>query len=181
MPKTFRFLRLSGKKAVIAFISILLVITASAATTFAFISTRTRTIPNTFRPAEIEISSWSMDDLINAGTTEVYVRAAIVSAWVSNDDKKTVWSTTPQENVDYTLTIDEGWFKASDGFYYRSNKINAAQSVSFVHATQNTTKEGYTLRILVTYSAIQTSPKEAVESSWSAVEVSETGALIPKQ
>lgn len=181
MPKTFHFLKLTGKKAIIAFISMIFVISASLATTFAFISTRTRTIPNTFRPAEIEISSWSMDDLINAGTTEMYVRAAIVSAWVSNEDKKTVWSTTPKENVDYTLTIDDGWFKASDGFYYRSEKVNAAQSVSFVNATQNTTKEGYTLRILVTYSAIQTSPTEAVESSWSAVEVSDNGALVPKQ
>jgi hypothetical protein len=181
MHKTFHFLKLSGKKAIVAFISVIIVITAVTATTFSYLADTTRTIPNTFRPAEIEISSWSMNDLINAGTTEIYVRAAVVSAWVSNDDKKTVWSTTPQENVDYTLTIDNGWFKASDGFYYRKEKINAAQSVSFVSATQNTTKDGYTLRILVTYSAIQTNPTDVVESSWGAVEVSDNGALVPKQ
>ena len=181
MHKTFHFLKLSGKKAIVVFIAVIIIITSVTAATFSYLADTTRTIPNTFRPAEIEISSWSMNDLINAGTTEIYVRAAVVAAWVSNEDKKTVWSTDPEENVDYTLTIDNGWFKASDGFYYRTEKINAAQSVSFVSATQNTTKDGYTLRILVTYSAIQSNPTDVVESSWSAVEVSENGNLVPKQ
>ena len=180
MHKKFNFLKLSGKKAIAVFILSLVVLTAVTATTLAYLATRTKDIPNTFRPAEVEISSWTMDDLINAGNTEVYVRASVVSAWVSNEDKKSVWSMDPVENVDYTLTVDDGWFKASDGFYYRTEKINAAQSVDFVHATQNTTKDGYTLRILVNYSAMQTTPKEAIDEAWGAVTIDDNGNLIPR-
>ena len=180
MHTKFHFLKLTGKKAIAVFILTFVLLTAVTATTLSYLATRTRTIPNTFRPAEVEISSWTMDDIINAGNVEVYVRAAVVSAWVSNENKKSVWSKDPVEDVDYTLTIDSGWFKASDGFYYRTEKVNAAQSVDFVHATQNTTKDGYTLRILVNYSAIQTTPTNAVEEAWGAVTVDQYGNLIPK-
>jgi hypothetical protein len=180
MQKTFRFLKLSGKKAIVLVILIATVLTATVSGTVAYIVTRTTSKPNTFSPAEIEISSWNYHDVINAGDSQVYVRASIVTAWVSNEDKRTVWSTTPKENVDYTLTINEGWFMASDGFYYRREKMNAAQSVDFVSATQLTQKDGYTLRVLVMYSAIQSTPKDAIESSWTAVKVADDGTLEAK-
>ena len=180
MHKRFNFLKLSGKKAIAVFISSLVLLTVVTATTLSYLAARTKDIPNTFRPAEVEISSWTMDDLINAGNVEVYVRASVIAAWVSNEDKKSVWSMAPQKDVDYTLTVDSGWFQASDGFYYRTEKINAAQSVDFIHATQMTTKDGYTLRILVNYSAMQTAPTYAVEEAWGAVSVDNMGNLIPR-
>ena len=181
MQKTFEFLKLSGKKAIILFVLTAVLVTGAVGGTVAYLATRTRDVPNTFRPAEIEISSWSFDDLINSGDTEVYVRATLVAAWVSNEDKRTVWAVDPIEDVDYTLTIQNGWFKGSDGFYYRSEKMNAAQSVQFVHGTQLTEKEGFTLRILVMYSSIQTEPNEAVEESWGVVKVGADGKLIAKE
>lgn len=181
MQKTFEFLKLSGKKAIILFVLTAVLVTGAVGGTVAYLATRTRDVPNTFHPAEIEISSWTFDDLINSGDTEVYVRATLVSAWVSNEDKRTVWAVDPVEGVDYTLTIQDGWFKGSDGFYYRREKMNAAQSVQFVHGTQLTEKEGFTLRILVMYSSIQTEPNKAVEESWGVVKVGADGKLIAKE
>ena len=181
MQITFNFLKQSGKKAIILFVLTAVLVTGAVSGTVAYLVTRTRDVPNTFHPAEIEISSWSFDDLVNAGDTEVYVRATLVAAWVSNEDKRTVWAVDPVENTDYTLTIQNGWFKGSDGFYYRSEKMNAAQSVNFVHATQLTEKEGFTLRILVMYSAIQTEPASVVEESWRVVKVDASGNLVAKE
>ena len=183
MQKKFRFLKLSGKKAILLFALALVILTVTVSTTVAVIATRTKNRPNTFPPAEVEISSWTFNDVINAGDIPVYARASVIAAWVSNDDgeKRTVWSKVPVEGVDYTLTIDTSeWFKASDGFYYRKNMINPAQSVNFASATQKTQKDGYTLRILVNYSAIQTIPVEVIESSWSAVKVADDGTLTKK-
>ena len=45
-------------------------------------------------------------------------------------------------------------------------------------ATQKTNLEGYTLRIFVMSSAIQTRPEKAVNESWSAVRVSADGTLV---
>lgn len=181
MQNTFHFLKWSGKKAIVALVLTIVILVTAVNVTIAYLVTRTRSLPNTFAPAEIEISSWSFQDVINAGDTKVYVRASIVPSWVSNDDKKTVWSVAPKENVDYTLTVSENWFLGSDGFYYRKEMLNAAQSVNFLNATTLTEKEGYTLRILVLYSAIQVEPADAVNQSWSAVEVDGDGKLQPKQ
>ena len=180
MHKTFRFFKLSGKKAIILFALTLVLISATVGATTAVIATRTRAIPHTFPPAEVEISSWGFGDVVNAGNVKAYVRANLVAAWVSNDDKRTVWSNTPVLGVDYTLTVEDGWFKASDGFYYREEAINAAASSNFVSANQLTVKDGYTLKILVVYSSIQTNPTDAVTSSWPAVTVDENGRLVEK-
>lgn len=175
MLKFFSLFKSMGKKAALLLTLALVLTAATVGSTVAYIVARTRNIPNNFPPAEIEISSWNYGDVVNAGNVDIYVRASIIPAWVSNDDKKTVWSQKPIENIDYTLEIDSDWILASDGYYYKKHKINAAQSVQFISATQNTQVEGFTLRILVMYSAIQTTPTEAVESSWTAIEIVKDG------
>lgn len=180
MHKNFNFLKLTGKKAIAALVLTLIVFSVAVGGTLAYITERTKTLVNTFTPTEIKISSWTYDDLINSGDTPVYVRATFVAAWVSDDEAKTVWSEDPQMGIDYTLTVSNNWFLASDGFYYRKATLNAAQSVDFVHATQLTEKEGYTLRIMVAYAAMQPT-KEAVEYAWPAVTVADDGTLMPKE
>ena len=59
--------------------------------------------------------------------------------------------------------------------------MNAAQSVQFVHGNQLKAKEGFTLRILVMYSAIQTEPASVVEESWKTVKVDASGKLVAKE
>ena len=179
MQKTFRFFKWSGKKAIIALILTVVLVVAAIDVTLAVILTRTQTIRNSFPPANLTISTWTGNDVINAGDVDIYVRANVVATWISDTNEKTVYSSAPVEGVDYTLTISDGWFKASDGFYYRSEKLAAAQSVQLIDsATQKANLDGYTLRIFVMSSAIQARPEKAVNESWSAVRVSADGTLV---
>ena len=178
MLKTFRFFKWSGRKTVAIFaILMILIVSASFSTTVAYLTKKTTAKPTTYAPAEIEISSWTYNDVINAGDSKIFVRALIVNAWVSNDESKTVYAQDPVQGVDYELTIEDGWFLASDGFYYRSQRLNAAQSVNFVTATQLKEKDGYTLRILVLYSGLQADYEPAINQAWPAVTV-ENGRLV---
>ena len=180
MQKTFRFFKWSGKKAVVLFVLTAVVILTAVNTTVAILAAKTRSVQSSYQPAKIEVSSWSYGDIINAGDTEVYARASLVAAWVSNDENKTVWATPPKEGSDYTLSYNTNdWFPASDGFYYHKNALPHTGSISFVSANQLTQKDGYTLRILVMYSTIQTTPKDAVQESWPAVKVADDGSLVP--
>ena len=180
MQKTFRFFNWSGKKAVVLFVLTIVIILAAVNTTVAILVAKTRSVQASYQPATVEVSSWSYGDIISAGDAEVYARASLVAAWVSDDDKQTVWATTPKENIDYTLSYNKDeWFVASDGFYYHTTPLPNTGSTSFVSANQLTKKEGYTLRILVMYSAIQATPKEAVQESWPAVKVADDRSLIP--
>lgn len=179
MRKTFRFLKWSGRKAILLCVLIIALVASTIGTTLAMIMTRTQTINNVFRPAEIELSSWSGNDIINSGTVPSYVRAAVVVTWVSESNSKEILSVSPEEKVDYTITLADGWFKAKDGFYYFSNPLSAAQSINLITAFEQTgTMEGYVINVQVVSSAIQTNPTEAVESSWSAIDVAQDGTLV---
>ena len=180
MHKTFSFFKQSGKRAIVLFALTLVLISATVGATTAVIATRTRAIPHTFPAANVEISSWGLGDVINAGNVKVYLRAYPVAAWVSNDDKRTTWSNAPVEGVDYTITLKGGWFKASDGLYYRTEALNAAASSDFISATQLTEKDGYTLKILVVYSSIQANPTSVVEQCWPAVSDNANGELTAR-
>ncbi len=139
---------------------------------------RTQTIKNTFPPSEVHISTWSGNDIINSGDTAVYVRASIIANWVSEEDANTILSVAPVAGTDYTITVDSGWFKASDGFYYHKQMLSAAQSVVLVtEAVQKTQKDGYKLHVQIISSAIQTTPIRAVEESWRAIQVNADGTL----
>ena len=179
MKKNIRSINWTGKKAV-ALLVLVLVLSLAIEGALAFLVIRTRTIRNTFRPAVVEISSWGYNDLLNAGNVPMYVRASIIPAWVSNEDSNTVLSDAPVEGVDYTLEISPNWFLAWDGMYYRRYILEATSSIDFVSATQITQKDGYTLKILVVYGAIQSDPKEAVEGAWHAVTVNADGTLSEK-
>ena len=179
MRKTFRFLKWSGKKAILLCVLTIALVTAAVGSTLAMVITRTQTINNVFRPAEIEISSWSGNDIINSGTVAVYVRAAVVVTWASESNPKEILSIAPEAGVDYTLTLTDGWFKAKDGFYYHIAPLSAAQSTTLIANFEQTgTMEGHVLNVQVVSSAIQTNPTEAVESSWYAIDVAQDGTLV---
>lgn len=71
--------------------------------------------------------------------------------------------------------------KGADGFYYHTAPLaSQAQDTLITTATQNTTKAGYTLRVQVLASGIQTTPVEAVQNSW-GVTVDNDGNLVVTQ
>lgn len=179
MRKTFHLFKWKGKKAILLFALTVVLSAVVIDVTIAALITRTQTIKNNFSPSEINISSWRGNDIINSGNADVYVRATVIATWVSETDEKRVLSVAPKQGTDYTLKIDSGWFKGTDGFYYFKEKVIAARSITLIEeAVQKQNVEGFVLRIQVISSAIQTNPKTAVEGSWPAVKIDEDGTLI---
>ncbi len=179
MKKTFRFFKWTGQKAILLFVLTATLLMATVGATVAYVVMRTRTIQNHFPPGHVHISSWSGNDIINAGTVDMYMRAIVIATWVSVSDENRVLSASPKLGEDYNLEIESGWFLAEDGFYYHTEKIVAARSVTLIKsAAQIGEQEGFYLRIQVISSGMQANPKEAVEESWTAVQVAEDGRLI---
>ena len=186
MQKTFHFLKWSGKKAILLSVLTIILAVAAIGATLAFIIVQTTPIENTFPPPNLSINIIEGNDIQNDGDVPVYVRAAVVVNWV--DGEGAILSEQPtapnaEQNIegDYTLTIADGWVKGADGFYYHTAPLaSQAQETLITTATQNTTKAGYTLRVQVLASAIQTTPVDAVQNSW-GVTVDGNGNLTPPQ
>jgi hypothetical protein len=179
MRKTFRIFKWSGKKAVVLFVLTVVLVVAAVDTTLAFLAVRTDSIENRYPTPQIEVRI-EENMITNAGDMPVYVRAATVATWVSTTDEKTILSEAPVvgEDYNYTLTYGEGWFKATDGFYYYSSPVDGGDSVEFLAgATHNNRIAGYELVITVVSAAIQATPAEAINESWPAVSVTADGTL----
>jgi hypothetical protein len=177
MRKTFRFFKWSGKKAVVLFVLTVVLVVAAVDTTLAFLAVRTDSIENRYPTPQIEVRI-EENMIANAGDMPVYIRAATVATWVSTTDEKTILSEAPIAGVNYTLTYGEGWFKATDGFYYYSSPVGSGDSVVFLAgATHNNRIAGYELVITVVSAAIQATPAEAINESWPAVSVTADGTL----
>lgn len=180
MKKSFRFFKWSGKKAVILFVLSTLILVTSVSVTVAVLLTRTETIENTFSPPVLHISLEGIDDIKNTGDLPVYVRAYSVVNWYSLDDEHTILSDAPQVGVDFEVTFHtDGWFLASDGFYYFENILEPGEELHlYDKIVQLVEKDGYELRFEIISSGIQADPKEAVEAAWPAVKVSDNGTLV---
>ena len=185
MPKTFKFLIWSGKKAVAFLVLTILLSVAIVGSTLAYIIVKTNQLNNTFTPGTVDISI-SGDDIKNDGDVEVYVRAAVVVTWVNKDDGTTLY-TMPKEGTDYTVEFNTagGWVKGSDGFWYYTTALKAMdnnstedEAATLINSiVSNTTVEGYNLTVQVLSSAIQAEPDSAAEQSWNVT--IENGVLTP--
>lgn len=179
MPKTFKFLKWSGKKAVALFVLTIVLAVAAVGSTVAYIVTKTGEVKNTFTPPDLDIEITG-DVIENTGDVPVYVRAAIVANWVNETDGS-ILSTQPELGE---IPLKDGWVKGSDGFYYYTvaleSKATAPELIESGKLTVPTAPSAdYTLQIQVLSSAIQSTPTEAVINSWTAVTgVNADGSLI---
>lgn len=181
MPKTFKFLRFTGKKAIALLALTIVLSVAVVGGTLAFIITKTNALTNIFTPAKVDISI-DGNEVENTGDIPVYVRVAVVANWVEKDANGNVvaiHSTTPTVNI---AMSDSNWVLGSDGFYYY--KLPVATNVSVtpvtsVTATSAAPSSDYTLQVQVLSSAIQSTPTSAVINVWTAVTgVDANGNLI---
>ena len=170
MPKTFKFLKWSGNKAVALFVLTIVLAVAAVGSTVAYIVTKTGEVTNTFTPPNLDIEiNVANNEIENAGDVPVYVRAAIVANWVDEDG--TILSTQPS----VTYSINAGWEQGSDGFYYYTGIVPAHSNNTVALLAEDgitvngTAPSGYTLQVQVLSSAIQTTPTEAVINGWTAV------------
>ena len=173
MPKTFKFLKWSGTKAVALFVLTILLAVAAVGSTVAYIVTKTGEVKNTFTPPNLDIEiNVANNEIVNEGEVPVYVRAAVVVNWVNETDGS-ILSATPVEGTDYTITYNTagGWVKGSDGFWYYKTALDSeATAETLLSVTQTeaqaAAKPGYKLQVQVLSEAIQTTPASAVQESW---------------
>lgn len=181
MKKPFRFFKWSGKKAVVLFVLTLSLVFVAVDVTLAYLLVKTDSLDSIFTPPVLHVSLEGIDDITNTGDVPVYVRALGVANWVSEDDEHTVLSEVPRGGgVDFQVNaVSEGWFEASDGFYYYENPLAPGESVPlFESVIQTGTRVGYELRMEIISSGIQAYPEEAIAEAWPAVQIVD-GKLAP--
>lgn len=109
--------------------------------TFAWLTSTSETVINTFTSAKVttdidEIFDGEAKENVkvtnpkNDKAVDVYIRAKMVVNWVElNGDGtvKSVSATAPVEGKDYTLQsewgTDSGWIQGADGFWYWKNRV----------------------------------------------------------
>lgn len=178
MPKSFQFLKWSGKKAVILLILTVALALGAVGGTLAFIVTYTHSLTNVFTPANLDISITG-EKIKNTGDVPVYVRAAVVVNWV---DENAIVANAPKVGENYTIDFNTagGWFQASDGFWYYKDPLPAGDPAPELikRVTQKNTTGSYTLSVEILSAGIQAAPTEAVEKAWLAVEVDDDGVTL---
>ena len=181
MKRILHLIKHAKKRTLILVGSVALVLALAIGTSFALLITRTNSVDNTFVPPISRISLDGHDDIMNTGNIPVYIRAYALANWYSTDDEHTILSEEPQAGVDYSIDMDvEGWFQASDGFYYYTKVVEPGQHIPlFADAIQHKQQTGYELRIQILSSGIQIDPVDAIQDAWPAVLVNENGELEP--
>lgn len=181
MKRIFELLKNAKKRTVVIIISSVLLLCTATTATIAYIVTKTDTQGNTFVPPVARIHIEGYDDITNVGNIPIYVRAFAVANWLSEDDEHTISSEVPKIDVDFDLyQHSEGWFLASDGFYYYTKPLAPGETVVlFTNAIQLTKKPGYELRLQLLASSIQADPIDAVNQAWPSVQVNANGELEP--
>lgn len=183
MSAGFKFFKWYGKKALAFLVLTAILALTIVGATLAFIITYTDSLTNVFTPATVEVSIEN-GTIKNTGDAEAYVRAAVVVTWESTSSTNTINATAPKEGADYdyTVTYDTAdWNVGSDGFYYYLAPLAAGTSVKSMPAVTDTatTLEGYKLSVEILADVIQSTPAEAVTSSWNAVSaVDADGKLV---
>ncbi len=182
MKRSFDFFKYIRSRSAVLLISATLLITVLVGTTVALIIVKTDTAGNTFDPPIVRISLEGYDSITNTGNVPVYVRSVGIATWVSEDDENVILSEAPKLGEDFTIdSITEGWFQASDEFYYYKEILNPGETVElFTSAIQQTEKDGYELHLQLISGSIQAFPANAVEESWPYVEVDANNCLVEK-
>jgi hypothetical protein len=181
----------TGKSWRVAALAVLITVAimASVDATVAYLFTNTDSAENAFVPAVVAcvVQDDYLDNITsdvrvkNTGTTEAYVRVAVVINW--QDAKDDVIGRTPVEGVDYTVTFNEtDWF-FYEGFWYCKEPVAVGYVskvlVEELEPAPLDLPEGYHLSVEFVASAVQSQPDAAVQEAW-GVDVEDGTLCIPK-
>ena len=175
MPKNLKNHEKSEKMATAFSVLIVAFAFAAVGTTLAFVIAKTKPIENTFTPPVVDVELSMAGDVtnvennlvINKGDVPVYARVAVVATWVKTDANGVEQTYSTMPNI--TVTPNTGWVQGTDGFYYLAAPLAAGDNsapIASVGAPTNTAPEGYTLKVQVLASVIQSTPENAVEEAW---------------
>lgn len=167
----------SRKKSLVLMASILLILAISVGGTLAYLATHTGPVANTFIPTSVgtEINEKNEGNVKkdvtvkNTGSTDAYVRAAIVVTWIDSEGK--VYPQAPVAGTDYTIDLnvgDDAWEK-HDGYYYYKTPVAGGEKTAVLinsASLKGTAPDGYYLSIEILSQAIQAVPAQAVKDAW---------------
>ena len=186
--------RVMKTKKPVALVALLLLLCCTVAGTLAYLVTNTNSVTNTFTPAKVETEvTESFEDkdgtltksnvqIKNNGNIDAYIRVAVVANWI-DEDGNVYGGETPVEGTNYTkLDPKNGWFQASDGYFYYPKAV-AAQGetpVLFSTITQSGAPKGCHLQLTILADGIQSEPTSTVASVWTAIQVDTNGNLTAK-
>lgn len=195
------------RKSILVLVSMILILTAGVAGTFAFLVAGTDPVENTFNPTKVppvvveEFESGVKSDvkIKNSGTTDAYIRASVVATWVKTDSEgkvTSVYGQKPVEGTDYEMEwkLSDGWEQGPDGYYYWTDIVPAedGKNLTGVLFTDCKLKEGvsapedgYVLSVEIIAQSIQAagteyaSGRHPVEIEWNTgvEKVNEDGSL----
>ena len=143
----------------------------------AFLTDETEGVENAFQPAEVTCAVMEDFDgsvksdvkVKNTGDVDAYIRAAVVVNWV--DGQGNVGPESPVPGTDYSIIFeteaDDPWTKVGDYYYYEGSvAMNGTTEPLISECEQLTQKDGYSLRVDILSSAIQSEPADAVQEAW---------------
>lgn len=184
------------KKNLITLVSLLAILCVTVGGTLAYLVTTSGPVTNTFTPTSVttevlekfENNKKTEVKIKNTGSTDAYIRAAIVVTW--QNAKGEVYGTQPAAN-DYNLVIGDGWTEGNDGFYYWNGIVKSdddapndcwtGELITSCSPKVVPPADGYFLNVEIIGSGIQAKGKDAngktpVELAWGEAAAQAVGA-----
>ncbi len=183
-------------KALIVAALAVVILTAAVGGTMAWLSTKTNDLTNTFVPAKVTCAvdepTWVNGKSIkenvsikNTGTTDAYIRVAVIGNWYKNGKVVAGWT----DDIKYK----DGWFtKEENGVkyhYYKYSVPSVAQSAencstsnlfdSYTPTRTDDVPDGAHFEMNIICQAVQSTPAAAVQDAW-GVKVNADGTLSAK-
>lgn len=183
--------RVMKTKQPVALVAILVLLCCTVAGTVAYLVTSTDPVTNTFTPASVTTQVEEKFDgttksdvqIKNTGNIDAYIRVAVIVNW-ADENGNVYGGATPVASTDYTtLTLQTGWIKVGDYYYYTS-AVPAHNSTGTlfepIKQLRDCADTNYKLQVTILADGIQSVPADAVEEAWPAIQVDNNGNLTAK-
>ena len=167
----------SRRQSLVLVASILLILAISVGGTLAYLATQTGSVTNTFTPTSVETDIKEENSgnvkknvtVTNTGSTDAYVRAAIVVTWIN--DAGEVYPQAPVLGTNYTMDLnkaDDAWKEYGGYYYWHAPVAGGRETGVLINSAEPTgaAPEGYYLSIEILSQAIQATPNAAVIDAW---------------
>ena len=164
-----------SKKSLISLICLVLLCTLSVGSVFAYLSSRSNKLENTFEPGivscEVEESfdgtTKSNVFVTNTGNVSAYIRASILINWI-NEKGEIYGASAPVKGRDYQIEFGEEWREGGDGYFYYDSIVYSLKDtpVLIEECTEISGRapKGYSLYVEVISSAVQADPNKTKEA-----------------
>ena len=173
-PSRRRSARRRGGRPLALLLALILVVGAAAGGTLAWLTQTTQTENNNFSYGTVSCAinesfngtKKSDVTVTNTGNTPAYIRAACIVNWV--DAQGNIVANVPADYT-YSSIPGAGWIAGSDGYYYYNGVVapDATTAGSLLTCTSSHPEDGeYTLSVKVIASAVQATPRTAVNEAW---------------